>query len=101
MKHRAFFWFILPSVAAMLLFIALPIVSVGVQSLFVEHPQVMVETENCGPFGCTTERSVDAAATAALYDARPLGQFNGLGTYTNRNHLALAEIGRASGRERV
>jgi len=95
MKHRAFFWFILPSVAAMLLFIALPIVSVGVQSLFVEHPQVMVETENCGPFGCTTERSVDAAATAALYDARPLGQFNGLGTYTNRNHLALAEIGAA------
>jgi multiple sugar transport system permease protein len=35
---------------------------------------------------------VDAAATAALRDQDPLGRFNGLGTYTNRNHLAFAEI---------
>ena len=95
MKHRAFFWFIMPSLAAMILFIALPIFSVGVQSLFVEHPQVMVESENCDPFGCTTTRSVDPEATAALYDAQPLGKFNGLGTYTNRNHLAFDEIGAA------
>lgn len=95
MKHRAFFWFIFPSLAAMILFIALPIVSVAVQSLFVEHPQVMTETENCDPFGCETSRSVDSAATAALYDAQPLGKFNGLDTYTNRNHLALAEVSAA------
>ena len=42
MKHKTFFWFILPSLAAMTLFIALPIVSVFIQSLFVGHEQVLV-----------------------------------------------------------
>ena len=45
----------LPSLFVMLLFIALPIVSVAYQSLFVEHEQVLIKVENCGPFGCTTE----------------------------------------------
>ena len=40
--HRTFFLFILPSIAVMMLFIALPIVSVAYQSLFVEHEQVLV-----------------------------------------------------------
>ena len=53
MRHRTFLWFILPSLAAMILFIALPIVSVAVQSLFIKHEQVIVISENCGPFGCT------------------------------------------------
>ena len=52
MPHRTFLAFIWPSLFAMLLFIALPIVSVAYQSLFIEHEQVMVEVENCGPFGC-------------------------------------------------
>jgi multiple sugar transport system permease protein len=95
MPHRTFLWFIWPSLLAMFLFIALPIGSVLIQSLHVEHEQVMVVTENCGPFGCTTELSVDAAATAALAEADPLGRFNGLGTYTNRNHLAFAEVAQA------
>ena len=64
MKHRTFFWFILPSLTAMLLFIALPIVSVVVQSLFIEHEQITVVVENCGPFGCTDEITVDAEAAA-------------------------------------
>jgi ABC-type sugar transport system permease subunit len=51
MAHRTFFWFILPSLAAMLLFIALPLVSVAVQSLHIEHEQVLKVTKNCGPFG--------------------------------------------------
>ncbi len=92
MPHRAFFWFILPCALAMLLFIALPIVSVVIQSVHVEHPFVMNEVESCGPFGCKTELKVDAEATAALRDEKPLGKFNGFGTYTNRNHLAVAEI---------
>jgi len=92
-KHRAFFWFILPSLSAMILFIALPIVSVGVQSLFVEHEQIMVEVENCTPFKCETVLQVDSEATSALQDEAPLGRFNGLGTYTNRKHLALEEVG--------
>ena len=95
MKHRTFFWFILPTLAAMLLFIALPIVSVAIQSLFVEHDQVLIEVENCNPFKCETSLSVDQEATAALREAAPLGRFNGLGTYTNRNHLAVNELGEA------
>ena len=47
----------------MILFIALPIISVSVQSLFVEHEQVMREVENCGPFKCTTVLQVDLEAT--------------------------------------
>lgn len=94
MPHKTFFAFILPSLVAMIVFIALPIVSVVVQSLFVEHGRVMVEVENCQPFGgCTSELQVDTAATQRLQDEQPLGQFNGLGTYFNRAHLAIDELG--------
>ncbi len=95
MKHRTFFWFILPTLSAMILFIALPIISVFVQSLFVEHEQVLVVSESCGPFGCKPSTSIDTEATAALREAKPLGRFNGLGTYTNRSHLAFAEVAEA------
>ncbi|MDB5505406.1 MAG: transporter permease [Devosia sp.] len=92
--HRTFFAFILPSIVAMLLFIALPIVSVIVQSFYIEHQQVLVEVENCQPFGgCTKTVRVDAAATAEIKASDPLGRFNGLGTYLNRSHLAVDEIG--------
>ncbi|TCL08793.1 carbohydrate ABC transporter membrane protein 1 (CUT1 family) [Shimia isoporae] len=93
MKHRTFFWFILPTLSAMILFIALPIVSVFIQSLFVEHEQVLIVTESCGPFGCTPTTTIDAEATAQLREEKPLGRFNGLGTYFDRSHLAIAEIG--------
>ncbi len=89
MPHRAFFWFILPSALAMLLFIALPIASVILQSVHIEHPKVMTEVETCGPFNCTTELRVDTEATAELRKAQPLGKFIGLETYLNRNHLAF------------
>ena len=36
---------------------------------------------------------MDAAATAQLREEEPLGQFNGFGTYIDRNHLAFAELG--------
>jgi multiple sugar transport system permease protein len=98
MPHKTFFAFILPSLIAMVLFIALPIVSVVVQSFYVEHGRVLVEVENCQPFGgCTKEVRVDSAATAALEKEQPLGQFNGFGTYLNRGHLAVAEIGEILG----
>lgn len=94
MPHKTFFAFILPSLVAMVLFIALPIVSVVVQSFYVEHGRVMTTVENCQPFGgCTKEVRVDAEATAKLKKEQPLGQFNGIGTYLNRGHLAVAEIG--------
>lgn len=84
----------LPSLVAMLLFIALPIVSVFVQSLYVENPKVLIEVENCVPLGgCTKSTVIDQEASARINAEQPLGQFNGFGTYTNRNHLAFDEIG--------
>lgn len=92
MPHRTFFWFIIPSLAAMILFIALPIVSVAVQSMFVEHEQVMVEVESCSPFKCETSLQVDQEATSKLREQAPLGRFNGFGTYIDRNHLAFEQV---------
>ncbi|WP_298982597.1 sugar ABC transporter permease [uncultured Roseibium sp.] len=95
MKHRTFFWFFLPTALAMLIFIAAPIGSVVIQSLFVPHEAVLVETENCGPFGCTKSVVIDQEATAELREAEPLGRFAGLGIYLDRGHLAFAEVGEA------
>lgn len=95
MPHKTFMWFILPSALAMFLFIFVPIISVIVQSMYIEHEQVLVEVENCGPFGCTVEVNVDQEAMVQLREEQPLGRFNGLGTYTNRAHLAFTEVGEA------
>ena len=92
MRHRTFLAFILPSLFVMLLFIALPIVSVAYQSLFIEHEQITTTVESCGPFGCTTELRVDAAAMVKARQERPMGRFNWLGTYTNPSHLAFDEV---------
>ena len=92
MKHKTFFWFVLPSALAMLLFIFVPIISVLVQSVHVAHEQVIVETENCGLFGCTKSTMVDQDATRQLKEDAPLGRFSGLDTYFDRNHLASAEF---------
>jgi len=93
MRHKTFLAFMWPSLFAMLLFIAIPILSVAYQSLFIEHEQIMVEGETCGPFGCSAEVSVDSAAMADLNEAQPAGRYNGLGTYGNASHLAFDEIG--------
>ncbi len=92
MPHKTFFAFILPSLFVMIMFIALPIVSVAYQSLFIEHEQVLVQVENKGPFGTTTEMRVDTDAMKALQEDSPMGRFNGLGTYTNASHLAFDRI---------
>ncbi|MEM9631673.1 MAG: sugar ABC transporter permease [Pseudomonadota bacterium] len=95
MKHRTFFWFFLPTALAMLIFIAAPIVSVVLQSLFVPHEAVLIETENCGPFGCTTSVVIDQEATEELRAEQPLGRFAGLEIYFDRGHLATAEVASA------
>lgn len=92
MKHRTFFWFILPSALLMLVFIALPVISVAIQSLYVQHEKVMATVQSCTPFGCTNSTHVDTAATADLEKREPLGKFNGFGTYLNRAHLATDEL---------
>ncbi|MFZ1814357.1 MAG: sugar ABC transporter permease [Rhizobiaceae bacterium] len=94
MKHRTFFLFILPSMLAMFLFIALPIVSVIVQSMYAPHEQVIKEVQNCTLFGCTKSTTVDHEATAALREQSPLGRFVGGDIYTNRGHLATGEVSR-------
>ncbi|MGR3469057.1 MAG: carbohydrate ABC transporter permease, partial [Shimia sp.] len=73
-------------------FIALPIGSVAIQSLYVEHEQVLVVSESCGPFGCTESVKVDAEAMAELREDEPLGRFNWLGTYVDARHLASEQI---------
>ena len=95
MKHRTFFWFFLPTGLAMVLFIAMPIVSVITQSLFTPHEAVLVTVENCGPFGCTEETTIDQEATAAIREAEPLGRFVGLDIYKDRGHLAFGEVSEA------
>jgi len=93
MRHSTFLWFVFPSAFLMLLFIAMPIVSVITQSLYVQHEQVLVQVENCSLFGCETTTAVDQEATQAIREAEPLGRWAGLGVYTNRAHLAFSEMG--------
>lgn len=95
MKHRTFFWFFLPTGLAMVLFIAAPIVSVVLQSVFAPHEPVLVTVENCTPFRCVEETTIDQEATRALRDEQPLGRFVGLGIYFDRGHLAVAEVAEA------
>ena len=92
MPHKTFFWFFLPSGLAMLFFIGLPIFSSLFQSLHIETEQILVEVETCDPFGCEMEVQVDQEATSKLRDEKPMGKFNGLGTYFDRNHLAISEL---------
>jgi len=95
MKHRTFFWFFLPTGLAMLLFIAMPIVSVVTQSLFTPHEAVLVTVETCTPFSCTQETTIDQEATAALREQSPMGRFVGFDIYTDRGHLAVSEVAQA------
>ena len=95
MKHKTFFWFVLPSALAMILFIFLPLVSIIIQSLHVSHEQVIISVENCGPFGCTQSTMIDQEATNALQAENPLGRYAGATTYLDRGHLAVNEVGEA------
>ncbi len=77
----------------MLLFIATPIASFTLQSLYIEHDRVLVTSETCQPLGgCTMETVVDAEATKQIRLEKPLGKFAGLQVYGDRNHLAFTEV---------
>ena len=76
----------------MLVFIAAPIVSVVIQSVYAPHEQVIKQVESCSIFGCTQSTVVDQDATRELREAQPLGRFVGGDIYTDRNHLATREI---------
>lgn len=95
MKHSTFARFFAPTALAMIVFIALPIVSVVVQSLHQDHEQITRIVENCDPFGCKQETIVDNDAMQQLREEQPLGQFVGLQIYLNRAHLAVNEVRQA------
>ena len=94
MPHRTFLAFIFPSLAAMILFIALPLLSIAYQSLYIQHPKVLADMQVCDPFGCIVESEIDTEEMAAINATAPAGRFNGLGTYVNQAHLATAEMRR-------
>lgn len=85
MPNRSFFWFFLPAGLAMILFIGLPIISTGIQSFYAQHDQILVKVKKCDPFGCKESVVVDQEATSKIRDEKPLGKFNGFGTYVDRN----------------
>lgn len=95
MKHSSFFWFFMPTATAMLLFIALPILSVVTQSVYTPHDAVLIITENCDPFGCKQSTTIDHEATRELREAAPLGKFVGWDIYFDRGHLAVTEVAKA------
>ena len=92
MKNKTFLLFLTPSLLAMIVFIALPIVSTAMQSFYIQNDKVFAEMEVCNPFGCKTELQVDVEATQKLKAEQPLGKYNGFGNYADRGHLAFAEV---------
>ncbi len=95
MNHGTFLRFFLPTATAMLLFIALPIISVFIQSTHTPHDQVIIEVENCTPFGCTKSTTIDQEATRKIREEKPLGRFVGTQIYSDRSHLAFSELSAA------
>ena len=93
MRHKTFFWFFLPTATAMLMFIALPIVSVITQSVYAPHKAVLIEVETCTPLiGCKIQTTIDQEATREQKEISPLGRFVGLEIFFDRGHLAVNEL---------
>tara|TARA_B100001057_G_scaffold272644_1_gene272949 strand:- start:1493 stop:2521 length:1029 start_codon:yes stop_codon:yes gene_type:complete len=92
MPNKSFFWFFLPTGLAMILFIGLPIISTGIQSFYSQHDQILKEVKKCDPFGCVVSVQIDQKETLRIKNEKPLGKFNGFGTYVDRNHLAFDEL---------
>jgi len=76
----------------MILFICLPIISTGIQSFYSQHDQILKEVKKCDPFGCVVSVQIDQEETLRIKKEKPLGKFNGFGTYVDRNHLAFDEL---------
>jgi multiple sugar transport system permease protein len=76
----------------MILFIGLPIISTGIQSFYSQHDQILKEVKKCDPFGCVVSVQIDQEETLKIKKEKPLGKFNGFGTYVDRNHLAFDEL---------
>ncbi len=97
MPHRTFFWFIAPSMIAMILLIALPLVGVTYQSMFREHQKPLKEVQNCtvdfmtNTQKCVTSVSVDLEK---LKEKKGIGEFVGLKLYGGYQLFAFEAIGK-------
>ena len=76
MKHKTFFWFFLPTGLAMFLFIALPIVSVVIQSVYAPHEAVIIEVDPDQP---RVESAPDTAEPTQFASESPSSE-SGSGT---------------------
>lgn len=85
--------FILPSLLAMVIFIALPMISIAYQSLFLEPQRTLKAVETCDPFGCRMENRVAPGAENGADRKHAVRRFNGIGTYLDARHLAFSDIG--------
>ena len=90
MPHRAFFAFLMPSLLAMVLFILLPLISVGYQSLFSPPRDIEVLSEICSTNFLTGVRSCEQTVTIEKVEGPNI--FRGLDFFCGRSVLACGEL---------
>ena len=97
MPHRTFFWFMAPSMIAMILLIALPLVGVTYQSMFREHQKPLKEVQNCtADFMTNTQKCVTSVSVdlEKLKEQKGIGEFVGLKLYGGYQLFAFEAIGK-------
>ena len=90
MPHRAFLTFVMPSLAAMVLFILLPLLNVGYTSLFSAPPPIEIIEENCMTNFLTQQRTCTESVRFEKVEGPDV--FRGLDFFCNRSVLACAEV---------
>ena len=93
MPHRTFLWFVLPSVATMVLFILVPLVNVGYQSFFSAPPRQEIVSEICTPnlFG-----EAKCETTVTYQEGEGPNVFRGLDFVCGYSVLACQELGQGA-----
>jgi len=97
MPHRTFFWFIAPSMIAMILLIALPLVGITYQSMFREHQKPLKEVQTCtADFLTNTQKCETSVAVdfEKLKKQKGIGEFVGLKLYGGYKLFAFEAIGK-------
>ena len=90
MPHRAFFAFILPSLAAMVLFIFVPLLNVGYTSFFSAPPPIQEVSEICQRNFITGQNT--CTETVKLVEVEGPDVFRGLFFFCNRSVLACEQV---------
>ena len=91
MKHKTFFWFFAYGISNATFYCFANFFNCHSVIIY-PHDAVIIVTENCDPFGCKQETTIDQEATRDLRKSEPLGKFVGLEIYKDRGHLAVNEI---------